>query len=84
MSLKASRKALQHNDGENSVLEPFTPSISKGSFMTMDNSEQVPSSACSPMHPSLDQGMTSSQLMQEKHMMTLIKMIEAILILMQQ
>ena len=32
-----------YNEGDNELLEPFTPAISKGSFMTMDSTEHMAS-----------------------------------------
>lgn len=51
--------------------------------MTMDSTEQVPPSATSITHPDLGQVTVPTQLMKDKHMVTLVKMIETILFIIQ-
>ena len=64
--------------------EYLTSVLSKGSFDTMDCSEQLPASASSITHPELGQVNIAPQMMRDKHFVTLIKMIETILYMVQQ
>ena len=80
MTRKASSQIYvhDHKDEENELIEPFTPVISaKGSFMTMDDTEDH--QTLSGQGPYIDQaGCFPSFIMHEKHIMTLVKMIEMI------
>lgn len=77
-------KQLDNLDDDVELLEPFTPVISKGSFMTTDASECVPQSAASITHQSLGQGALPASMMQDKHLLTVVKLIETVLVLIQQ
>ena len=87
VSRRASQQILyvqnnNNNDGDHDIsTEILTSVLSKGSFDTMDCSEQLPASATSISHPDLGQVTVPSSLMRDKHLFTIVKMVETILII---
>lgn len=75
-----------NNDGDHDISTEIMSAVltNNKSFDTTMECSEIPASATSISHPDLGQVTMPSNLMRDKHLMTLVKMVETILVIIQQ